>query len=154
MHWHTADEWAYVLYGKARVTVMQPDGHMFIDDVEEGDPWIFPAGFPHSIQGLGPDGTEFLLVFNQGSFSEDGTMLLSEWIAHTPSEVLGQLYRLGCKRVCQSSAGPLYIFPAKEPGSLAQDKAEIGGEQVASHRQYTFHLKAMEPSPARAEKFA
>lgn len=44
-----------------------------------GDLWIFPAGFPHSIQGLDPDGTEFLLVFNQGSFSEDGTMLVSEW---------------------------------------------------------------------------
>src|ERR1700740_688330 len=90
MHWHTADEWAYVLYGKARVTVMQPDGDMFIGDVSEGDLWIFPAGHPHSIQGLGTDGTEFLLVFNQGSFSEDGTMLLSEWIAHTPPEVLAK----------------------------------------------------------------
>jgi oxalate decarboxylase len=90
MHWHTADEWAYVLYGNARVTVMQPDGNMFIGDVTEGDLWIFPAGHPHSIQGLGPDGTEFLLVFNQGSFSEDGTMLLSEWIAHTPPEVLAK----------------------------------------------------------------
>jgi oxalate decarboxylase len=90
MHWHTADEWAYVLYGKARVTVMNPDGTMFIGDVEEGDLWIFPAGFPHSIQGLGPDGTEFLLVFNQGAFSEDGTMLVSEWIAHTPPEVLAK----------------------------------------------------------------
>src|SRR6201998_3109298 len=26
MHWHTADEWAYVLTGNARVTVMNPDG--------------------------------------------------------------------------------------------------------------------------------
>jgi oxalate decarboxylase len=90
MHWHTADEWAYVLYGNARVTVMQPDGNQFIGDVGEGDLWIFPAGHPHSIQGLGPDGTEFLLVFNQGMFSEDGTMLLSEWVAHTPPEVLAK----------------------------------------------------------------
>jgi oxalate decarboxylase len=51
MHWHTADEWAYVLYGSARITVMNPDGTMFIGDVEEGDLWMFPAGFPHSIQG-------------------------------------------------------------------------------------------------------
>jgi oxalate decarboxylase len=88
LHWHTADEWAYVLYGKARVTVMSPDGKMFIGDVGEGDLWLFPAGHPHSIQGLDPDGTEFLLVFNQGNFSESGTMLLSEWMAHTPPEVL------------------------------------------------------------------
>ncbi len=52
LHWHTADEWAIMLTGKARVSVMQPDGKMFIDDVGVGDLWYFPAGFPHSIQGL------------------------------------------------------------------------------------------------------
>jgi quercetin dioxygenase-like cupin family protein len=52
LHWHTADEWAIMLTGKARVSVMQPDGKMAIDDVEAGDLWYFPAGFPHSIQGL------------------------------------------------------------------------------------------------------
>jgi len=31
LHWHTADEWAIMLYGNARVTVMNPDGSMFID---------------------------------------------------------------------------------------------------------------------------
>src|SRR5260370_40545623 len=30
LHWHTADEWAYVLYGNAGVTRMSPDGKMFI----------------------------------------------------------------------------------------------------------------------------
>jgi len=146
LHWHTADEWAYVLYGKARVTVMNPDGTMFIGDVEEGDLWIFPAGFPHSIQGLGPDGTEFLLVFNQGAFSEDGTMLLSEWIAHTPPEILAKNTGLDASIFAQAPAAPLYIFPGKEPGSLEQDKAEIGGEAVASRHQYTFKLKAMQPT--------
>jgi oxalate decarboxylase len=146
MHWHTADEWAYVLYGNARVTVMQPDGNMFIGDVSEGDLWIFPAGHPHSIQGLGPDGTEFLLVFNQGGFSEDGTMLLSEWIAHTPPEVLAKNTGLDASVFAKAPQAPLYIFPGKEPGSLAEDKAEIGGEQVASRRQYTFRMKAMEPT--------
>jgi oxalate decarboxylase len=37
LHWHTADEWAIMLYGNARVTVMNPDGTMFIDDVGKGD---------------------------------------------------------------------------------------------------------------------
>jgi oxalate decarboxylase len=113
MHWHTADEWAYVLYGNARVTVMNPDGTMFIGDVSEGDLWIFPAGFPHSIQGLGPDGTEFLLVFNQGNFSEDGTMLLSEWIAHTPPEVLAKNTGLEVSVFEHTPGAPLYIFPAR-----------------------------------------
>src|SRR5580692_8822430 len=137
MHWHTADEWAYVLYGNARVTVMQPDGDMFIGDVSEGDLWIFPAGHPHSIQGLGPDGTEFLLVFNQGNFSEDGTMLLSEWMAHTPTEVLRKNFGLDNDALSKLPTGALYIFPGQAPStSLDQAKDEIGGSAVASPRQY------------------
>jgi oxalate decarboxylase len=146
LHWHTADEWAYVLYGSARVTVMNPDGTMFIDDVNEGDLWIFPAGFPHSIQGLGPDGTEFLLVFNQGGFSEDGTMLLSEFVAHIPPEVLAKNTGLDKSIFAHTPGAPLYIFPGTLPNSLEQDKAEIGGAQVASKYQYTFHMKGMKPT--------
>ena len=146
MHWHTADEWSYVLYGNARVTVMNPDGTMFIGDVSEGDLWLFPAGFPHSIQGLGPDGTEFLLVFNQGNFSEDGTMLLSETIAHMPPEVLSKNTGLDKSVWAHTPGAPLYIFPGSLPNSLEQDKAEIGGEAVASKYQYTFHMKSMEPT--------
>lgn len=148
LHWHTADEWSYVLYGNARVTVMNPDGTMFIGDVSEGDLWLFPAGFPHSIQGLGPEGTEFLLVFNQGDFSEDGTMLLSEWIAHTPPEVLAKNTGLDKDIFSQAPPAPLYIFPGDLPNSLEQDKEEIGGEQVASKFQYTFHMKSMDPTKA------
>src|ERR1700757_3167523 len=144
LHWHTADEWAYVLYGNARVTVMQPDGNMFIGDVSEGDLWIFPAGHPHSIQGLGPDGTEFLLVFNQGMFSEDGTMLLSEWVAHTPPEVLAKNTGLDASVFAKAPKPPLYIFPGRVPGSLEQDKTGIGGGGVASRSQYTFKIKSME----------
>ncbi|MGA8041971.1 MAG: cupin domain-containing protein, partial [Terracidiphilus sp.] len=75
LHWHTAGEWAYMLYGTARVTVLRPDGALFIDDVAKGGIWFFPAGYPHSIQGLGPDGCEFLLVFDEGAFSEENTFL-------------------------------------------------------------------------------
>jgi oxalate decarboxylase len=146
MHWHTADEWAYVLYGNCRVTVMNPDGTMFIGDVGEGDLWIFPAGYPHSIQGLGPDGTEFLLIFNQGMFSEDGTMLLSELVAHVPPEVLAKNTGLDKSVFAQTPGAPLYIFPGNLPNSLEQDKEEIGGAQVASKYQYTFRMRAMEPT--------
>jgi oxalate decarboxylase len=148
MHWHTADEWAYVLTGNARVTVMNPDGTMFIGDVGEGDLWLFPAGYPHSIQGLGPDGTEFLLVFNQGMFSEDGTMLLSEAVAHIPPEVLSKNTGLDQSVFSKTPGAPLYIFPGNLPNSLEQDKAEIGGEKVASKYQYTFRMRSMEPTIA------
>jgi oxalate decarboxylase len=147
LHWHTADEWAIMLYGNARVTVMNPDGTMFIDDVSKSDLWLFPAGYPHSIQGLQPDGCEFLLVFDQGDFSEDGTFLLSETIAHTPRNVLAKNFGLDKNTVAKLVKSPsLYIFPADLPLSLAQDRAAIGGRRVESPIQYTFKMSAMAPT--------
>ena len=110
-----------------------PDGTMFIDDVRKGDLWLFPAGFPHSIQGFQPDGCQFLLVFDEGGFSEDGTFLFSESIAHTPRNILAKNFRLDKGTVAKLAKKPdLYIFPADLPLSLAQDKAAIGGRRVES----------------------
>src|SRR6201996_990202 len=132
LHWHTADEWAFMLYGNARVTVLNPDGTMFIDDVSKGDLWYFPAGYPHSIQGLGPDdGCEFLLVFDEGMFSEDNTFLISEWMAHTPSEILTKNSNLDPSAIAKLPTDELYIFPADLPRSLARDKAAAGGRIAA-----------------------
>jgi oxalate decarboxylase len=147
LHWHTADEWAFMLYGNARVTVLNPDGTMFIDDVSKGDLWYFPAGYPHSIQGLGPDdGCEFLLVFDQGMFSEDNTFLISEWVAHTPPEVLMKNSNLDRNAIAKLPTDELYIFPAELPRSLAQDRAAVGGKRAASRIQYTFKMEAMSPT--------
>src|SRR5579863_2535756 len=68
LHWHNAAEWALMLDGNARITCIDPDGKAFVDDVKEGDIWNFPSGYPHSVQGLPPDGCEFLLVFDDGAF--------------------------------------------------------------------------------------
>ncbi len=146
LHWHTADEWSIMLYGNARVTVLNPDGTIFIDDVSKGDLWYFPAGYPHSIQGLAPDGCEFLLVFDQGMFSEDNTFLLSEWVAHTPPEVLSKNFGLAEGALTNLPQSALYIFPADLPKSLAEDKAAVGGQRVQSSIQYTFKMEAMAPT--------
>jgi oxalate decarboxylase len=146
LHWHTADEWAIMLAGNARVTVMNPDGTIYIDDVTKGDLWYFPAGYPHSIQGLGPDGCEFLLVFDEGMFSEDSTFLLSEWVAHTPKDVLSKNFRLDRTTIAKLPTGSMYIFPAALPKSLAQDRAAVGGEKVQSPFQYTFKMGTMTPT--------
>jgi oxalate decarboxylase len=145
LHWHLANEWAIMLIGKARVSVMQPDGKMFIDDVGPGDLWFFPAGYPHSIQGLEGDGCEFLLVFDQGDFSEDDTFLLSEFLAHTPPEVVEK--NMGWKREQWNQLPPteLYIFEAPLPGPLADDKRFLGS-YLETENQYTFRMGAMKPT--------
>jgi oxalate decarboxylase len=149
LHWHLADEWAIMLTGKARVSVMQPNGKMFIDDVGPGDLWYFPAGYPHSIQGLEGDGCEFLLVFDQGDFSEDDTFLLSEFLAHTPPEIVEK--NTGWKRQewDQLPQTELYIFEAPLPGPLEADKQFLG-KFLEMENQYTFKMGSMKPTSQSA----
>jgi oxalate decarboxylase len=149
LHWHTADEWAIMLSGNARVSVLNPDGTVFLDDVAKGDLWYFPAGYPHSIQGLGPDGCEFLLVFNEGLFSEDDTFLLSQWLAHTPPSVLSTL-GLDKTALAKLPTGSLYIFQSDLPKSLAEDRAAVGGRNAQSPLQYTFRMSSMAPTVSTA----
>jgi oxalate decarboxylase len=147
LHWHTSDEWAMMLDGNARITVLNPDGTIFIDDVTKGDLWFFPAGYPHSIQGLGPgDGCQFLLVFDEGMFSEDNTFLISSWVAHTPPEILTKNSNLDRNAIAKLPKDELYIFPANLPGSLTQDKAAVGGKKVESPIQYSFKMGVMAPT--------
>jgi oxalate decarboxylase len=78
LHWHKEAEWSFMIAGNARITAADNDGHNFVADVAAGDLWYFPPGIPHSIQGLQPDGCEFLLAFPSGSFSEDSTFAITD----------------------------------------------------------------------------
>jgi oxalate decarboxylase len=149
LHWHTANEWAIMLTGKARVSVMQPDGKMFLDDVGVGDLWYFPAGYPHSIQGIGEDGCEFLLVFDEGNFSEDDTFLLSEFLAHTPPEIIQKNMGWMREQFDQLPATELYIFEAPLPDSLEAEKRFLG-EHLETENNYTFKMTAMQPTKKTA----
>jgi len=149
LHWHLADEWAIMLTGKARISIMQPDGKMFIDDIGAGDLWYFPAGFPHSIQGLEGDGCEFLLVFDQGDFSEDDTFLLSEFLAHTPPEVVQKNMGWSRQEWDQLPPTELYIFPSQLPGPLEDDRRFLG-KYLETNNKYTFKASSMAPTKKTA----
>jgi len=150
LHWHTANEWAYMIYGNARVTVLNPDGTIFIGDVSAGDLWFFPAGYPHSIQGLASDGCEFLLVFDEGGFSEYQTFLISDWLVHTPQQILSRNLRLPDASLAKLPTDELYIFPGHLPGSLEDDKLAVGGKAVESKVDYTFRMTAMKATKESA----
>lgn len=132
MHWHKEGEWAYMLAGKARITAVDEHGFAFQEDVEEGDLWFFPSGIPHSIQGLGEDGCEFLLVFDDGNFSEDSTFLLSDWLAHTPKEVIAKNFGASVDAFAHLPKEELYIFQAELPPPLSKDRvAGLGRPPMA-----------------------
>ena len=109
-----------MLKGSARVTIVDQDGRNFVDDIAEGDLWFFPSGLPHSIQGLGPDGCEFLLVFDNGAFSENNTFLISDWFRHTPKEVLAKNFQ-SQQNAFDQIPSELYIFQAPLPPPLQSD---------------------------------
>jgi len=75
-----------MLYGNARITAVDQSGKSFVSERARGRPLLFPQRVPHSIQGLGPDGCRFLLVFDDGSFNEFETFLITDWMVHTPQK--------------------------------------------------------------------
>jgi len=142
MHWHKAAEWAFMLNGRARITAIDQDGRAFQDDVGEGDLWYFGPGVPHSIQGLEGDGCEFLLVFDDGNFSEEETFLLTDWLAHTPTEVLAKNFGVPENAFARIPEKELWIFQAEIPGPLAADRT-IGAGPVPM--PFSHRMLAQEP---------
>ena len=150
LHWHTEDEWALMIAGRARVTAVDEDGRNFIDDVGVGDLWYFPAGIPHSIQGLA-DGCEFLLVFDDGDFNENETFLLTDWLTHTPPEVLAKNFgasEADFAKISPDLESRRYIFPGRVPPSLRSDA--VRSPQGTVPNSFTFHLT--DQTPVRRRK--
>src|SRR6202041_674754 len=148
LHWHTAAEWAYMLYGSARITCVDFDGKSFVADVKDGDLWYFATGIPHSIQGLGPDGTEFLLVFDDGNFSEYETVLLTDWMAHTPPDVVAKNFGVAQAALAKMPKREKFIFQAEVPGPLAEDQRIAAGTLGPSPIDFAFRT-TQHPAPTK-----
>ncbi|RDH74696.1 cupin domain-containing protein [Mycolicibacterium moriokaense] len=139
LHWHKEAEWAFMLRGSTRIAALDAEGRNFIDDIGPGDLWNFRSGYPHSIQAL--EDCEFLLVFDDGRFSENETFLVTDWFAHTPKDVLAKNFG-----VAESSFNDLpsdiehsrYIFNGDVPGALVADieavRSPNGTANPMSHR--------------------
>ena len=95
LHWHaTAAEWGFVLEGRVRSTVVDPFGGSEIDDFNPGDVWYFPRGHPHSLACLGDRPCQFILMFDNGYFSEHGTFSVTDWLALAPKPLLAKNFGL------------------------------------------------------------
>jgi oxalate decarboxylase len=141
LHWHKEAEWAFMLAGTARIAAIDPQGRNFIDDIGRGDLWSFRAGYPHSIQAL--EDCEFLLVFDDGNFSENETFLVTDWFAHTPRHVLAKNFGAPESAFANlPKAGDInhtrYMFNGEVPGTLVADieqmKSPAGTAERMSHR--------------------
>jgi oxalate decarboxylase len=144
LHWHKEAEWAFMLAGRARITAVDQHGRNFIADVGVGDLWNFPAGIPHSIQGL-EEGCEFLLVFDDGNFSENETFLIGDWFVHTPRDVLAKNFGVPesvFANIPLDVDHDRYIFDGEVPPELELDAVHSPAGLAPT---YAHHLLAQEP---------
>lgn len=148
LHWHKEAEWAYVIAGSCRISILDEEGRLFLDDVGPGDLWYFPSGLPHSIQAL-QDGVEFLLAFDSGDFSENETFLITDWLGHIPREVLAKNFGVAASafdRLPTDIGHTRYMFAGDVPGALIDDAPPSPATQPPV--SYTWHMHAQEPIKA------
>lgn len=147
LHWHAnAAEWAYVISGSCRTTVIHPDGSSYVDIFNPGDVWYFPRGYGHSIQGLGPGECHFILIFDNGDFSEDHTFSITDFIAQTPTEVVIQ--NLGL------AADELALLPDKEAYFAKGPVPSNGSHDAYPRRSSDLFTKHRYPLMAKQPRLA
>ena len=142
LHWHAnAAEWAYVVSGTCRTTVMHPNGDAATDTFGPGDVWYFPRGWGHSIQGLGPGECHFILIFDNGDFSEDHTFSITDWLSHTPAEVVRQNLGLSQEDLQKLPKGEAYFAEGPAPGDFSPDAQARPTPQLTTAHRYPLHAQ-------------
>ena len=145
LHWHKANEWAYIINGSCRVQAMDSDGRTAVDDLNAGDLWFFPSGYPHSIQAF-ENGTEFLLVFDDGEFSEEGTFLASETMMRNPQVVMAKDLQTSVETIKRMPQKDLYIFPGTPMSHNIQTQNVTGpAGTLHGNMSITYHFSQQAP---------
>ena len=135
LHWHSnAAEWAYVIKGQCRVTTIDPQNRSEVLDFGPGDVWYFPRGHGHSIQGIGHEDCLFILVFDNGYFSEFGTFSISDWLGHVPPEVLQKSLGVPAQRFADFPKREVFIAKGAVPPPLAPNRAGSLDATSLTHR--------------------
>ncbi|KAI4698730.1 hypothetical protein J4E81_005341 [Alternaria sp. BMP 2799] len=120
LHWHKQGEWAYMLNGSVRI--------------------------PHSIQAF-ENGCEFLLIFNDGSFSEENTFLLSELMLRNPESVVAKNFRTSVKTVQNMPQEQLWIFPGTPvPKNISEQNVTGPAGVIPKEGAYSYHWSQQAPA--------
>lgn len=144
LHWHAnAAEWAFVVSGNCRTTLLRPDGGSAIDTFGPGDVWYFPRGWGHMIQGLGPGECHFILIFDNGDFSEDHTFSVTDWLAHTPPVAKALTLGLPAADLARLPGREAYFAGGPVPDTASFDAAPRAEPSLVSAHRYP--LMAQQP---------
>ena len=152
LHWHQQAEWAIMTYGHCRVTVLDALGRPAVADVKAGDLWYFPPGLPHSLQGLGPDGAEFVLAFDNGASSEFNTLPATDWLAHTPPDILALNFGVPAEAFTNIPLQNRWIFQGKVPGPLAEAQAAAAARRRPARVPVRLRPRRRRPRPRQQKR--
>ena len=143
LHWHaTAAEWAFVLEGRVRTTLVDPSGRSEINDFDPGDIWYFPRGHPHSLACLGDKPCHFILIFDNGYFSEFGTFSITDWLGHAPRPLLAKNF--GQPEVIFEGIPKDEAYFVRGPVP-PKDATPVQGAMISPPETHRYRLLAQEP---------
>jgi len=142
LHWHAlAAEWAYMIEGRCRTTVVMPNGQSEISEFGPGDTWYFPRGHGHALQGMGPGECHFILGFDNGHFSEYGTFSVTDWIATAPRNVVARTLGIPESALDQFPKKEVYIGPGKVPDAALEPLRDAGLQPPQSSHKYRLDMQ-------------
>jgi oxalate decarboxylase len=135
LHWHaTAAEWAFVIEGRVRTTVIDPQGRSETNDFEPGDVWLFPRGHGHMLECLGDKPAHFILIFDNGYFSEFGTFSITDWIGHVPKALLAKNFGVPEETFAGFPAKEVYFARGPIPPEKAATPLHGATQPPATHK--------------------
>lgn len=146
LHWHQQAEWAIVTVGGIRITTIDSQGRSEVADVEMGDIWYFPPGLPHSLQGIGANGGEFVIAFDDGASGEFNTLMLSDWLAHTPPDILAQNFGVPADKFKNIPLEQLWIYQGAQAGQLKADQLYAASSLGRPDHPFIFRMGSMKPT--------
>ena len=152
LHWHAlAAEWAYMLEGRCRATVVMPNGQSEISDFGPGDTWYFPRGHGHALQGMGPGEAHFLLGFDNGHFSEYGTFSITDWLSTAPKNVVARTLGIPESAVDQLPKKEIYIGPGKVPVAAIEPLRDAQMQPAQASHKYRLDMQPPRVFPGGRE---
>jgi oxalate decarboxylase len=137
LHWHAnAAEWAYVVKGQMRTTIVDPQGKTYIDLFNPGDVWYFPRGFGHVLQNVGTEQCHFVLIFDNGDFSEDHTFSITDFVSSVPPEIAALNLGLTAAELGQLHKGEAYFAASALPDVRSGLAVGRNSSDLASPHRY------------------
>jgi len=88
----------------------------------------------------------FLLVFDNGSFDEFHTFLLTDWMSYTPKEVLAKNFNVPQATFDKVPRKELFIFQTALPGELKAEQTEAAQGTGTVPKRFDFKASTMKPT--------